>query len=564
MKKTFTLLFILCLIGFVGAQCIPSAYAEIDTNGIRAGLMNGGTKWHKITPSFQALYGPKGPGNTVEYNTLFTGGIWLSGLEDDSLKVAGMTYFNEGHDFYTGPISLTSGIVDTQKCTFFNRFFEARIDEVESFLDLIQTSPLPLPQQSIPLRILEWPAKGNTYLESLGIEIIDPLAPFIDLNNNGIYEPEWGDYPLFKGHQAQFWVMNDAAGPHSRSGGQPLNVEIHAMAYSFSDIASNINMTTYYDYTITKKTPGTISDAYFSLFVDSKMCFIQDSKVGCDTLENYAFITNNDNSCHSMFQTQLIKMTEANNNTNLSSFLYLNNGIIGNTVDPNTPSELRNLQLGLSRNGEHLKFGGPGNNTVTSANDVPTKFIFPSNPALCNEIGNWSDYKYNHLDSVCNLFPLPYSDRRLLMSSGPYLLNFNQPITFSFSSTSINYENFSGAPINTDSVITPAANDVQDYYDTYAKNGNIFNVELPNSLTNIVENSLKTMIIPNPANEFFTIQSNIEYNKVALFDFSGKQLIEYSKSEKYDVQNLPAGIYFIQLRGNVQHVSQNTKLVLIK
>lgn len=564
MKKTFTLLFILCLIGFVGAQCIPSAYAEIDTNGIRAGLMNGGTKWHKITPSFQALYGPKGPGNTVEYNTLFTGGIWLSGLEDDSLKVAGMTYFNEGHDFYTGPISLTSGIVDTQKCTFFNRFFEARIDEVESFLDLIQTSPLPLPQQSIPLRILEWPAKGNTYLESLGIEIIDPLAPFIDLNNNGIYKPEWGDYPLFKGHQAQFWVMNDAAGPHSRSGGQPLNVEINAMAYSFSDIASNINMTTYYDYTITKKTQGTISDAYFSLFVDYQLGNFSDDLIGCDTSSNLMFMMSLDGPTGVYNQLiKIIKMVDNNTNNKMSSFLKISNAANHPSSDPSLHNEFRNFQFGKRSDGLPYKFGGNGFEIASNIDDSAT-YIFPGNPALCNLIGNWTQIKFNPNDTTCNLIPAAPSHNRLLMSAGAFTLEYTQPITFSFSSTSINYENFSGAPINTDSVITPVANDVQDYYDTYAKNGNIFNVELPNSLPNIIENSLKTMIIPNPANEFFTIQSNIEYNKVALFDYSGKQLIEYSKSEKYDVQNLPTGIYFIQLRGNVQHASQNTKLVLIK
>jgi hypothetical protein len=214
MKKLLFSLIILqvYLSGF--SQCIPTAYAEIDTNMVRAGLMNGGTKWHKIEPNYEASYSINHTmGGTISYNTLFTGGIWLSGIENDTLKVAGMTYMTNGaHDFYTGPITSNSNLIDTVKCHFFNRFFEARIDEVGNFLDLIQVSNLPLSQQIIPIRILEWPAKGNTYLQSIGIEIVEPLAPFVDLNNNGIYEPEWGDYPLFKGHQAQFWVMNDVGG----------------------------------------------------------------------------------------------------------------------------------------------------------------------------------------------------------------------------------------------------------------------------------------------------------------------------------------------------------------
>ena len=35
------------------------------------------------------------------------------------------------------------------------------------------------------------------------------LAPFVDVDNDGNYNPLNGDYPKIKGNQSIWWVMND-------------------------------------------------------------------------------------------------------------------------------------------------------------------------------------------------------------------------------------------------------------------------------------------------------------------------------------------------------------------
>jgi len=421
-----------------------------------------------------------------------------------------------------------------------------------------------LSQQNIPTRILEWPAKGNTYLESLGVEIDDPLAPFVDLNNNGIYEPEWGDYPFFKGHQAQFWVMNDAAGPHSRSGGKPLNVEIHAMAYSFVGSTSNINLTTFYDYTITKKTQGTISDAYFSLFVDPDVGTFIGNEAGCDTILDVAFALSNDPSCwvNNLPNIQFIKMVDNNTNNKMSSFLKIGNVANNTSSEPTFPIEFRNFQLGKRSDGLPYKFGGNGFEIATNIDDDTTKYIFLGNPALCNVIGNWTQNKFEPNDTTCNIIIAAPGDWRFLMTAGSFTLEHNQPNSFSFGTTSL--LTFLGNLLNTDSVITPAANEVQDFYDTYAKNGNIFEVEIPNSIIDI-QLAEKFLIMPNPTQNNFEVKFGSDYSFISISNVLGNVIsLQKHSNNGYSTELLSSGIYYVTLLNENKMKLDMQRLVVVK
>ena len=64
------------------------------------------------------------------------------------------------------------------------------------------------PGYIIPNDILNWPAHGDTTLgNSLGM--LPYIAPFIDVDNDDIYNPSQGDYPCIKGDEAVYIVMND-------------------------------------------------------------------------------------------------------------------------------------------------------------------------------------------------------------------------------------------------------------------------------------------------------------------------------------------------------------------
>jgi choice-of-anchor B domain-containing protein len=52
---------------------------------------------------------------------------------------------------------------------------------------------------------------------------------------------------------------------------------------------------------------------------------------------------------------------------------------------------------------------------------------------------------------------------------------------------------------------------------------------------------------PNPATNFFTINSTIEIEKVTIFDALGKVVKEYQNSESYDTSDLFSGFYFVKV-----------------
>jgi hypothetical protein len=88
-----------------------------------------------------------------------------------------------------------------------------------------------------PLSILAWPGKGNTYTtdnNGLPLTVNEDMAPFVDINGNGIYEPLLGEYPDIKGDEALWWIWSDNGPTHTETNGRPLDVEVHAMAYGYN------------------------------------------------------------------------------------------------------------------------------------------------------------------------------------------------------------------------------------------------------------------------------------------------------------------------------------------
>ncbi|MBK7691106.1 MAG: hypothetical protein IPJ31_08310 [Bacteroidetes bacterium] len=58
------------------------------------------------------------------------------------------------------------------------------------------------------------------------------MAPFVDVNNDNIYNALDGDYPDIEGEQALWWVFNDNGKTHNETNGLPLKIEVKALAYA--------------------------------------------------------------------------------------------------------------------------------------------------------------------------------------------------------------------------------------------------------------------------------------------------------------------------------------------
>lgn len=258
-----------------------SGYNFLDVNDVNLNIYSNGELWGDSldNPNWDwengAYEWPKGGG----VNALFAGHIWVGGLRSDSVLVmAAQRYRKVGNDFYPGPLD-SLGNYDMNWYAQFDRVFKMR----QSDIWMARNNGV------YNANILNWPGKGNP---NNNTPMID-LAPFEDVNNDGIYNPYDGDYPLIKGDEALWTVFNDVADSSYASGGDPVGIEVQLMVYAY--VAPGvINSTVYYDYAITKKSPGDLYESSIGLFVDVRLGNPLDEFVACHSSSNIGIGYNGD------------------------------------------------------------------------------------------------------------------------------------------------------------------------------------------------------------------------------------------------------------------------------
>ena len=275
----------------IAAGCSPStSQTDLDVNNIRTTIMGGGDMWWNLDDARYEI--PKG-GNK---HSMFAGALWIGGVDaGGQLKVAAMTYRQDGNDFWPGPLNVNNATIAADECNKWDKHFKLERSEVEEYAARFDIDPTYV----IPTSILEWPAHGD---QSLAQDQF--LAPFYDVNGNGIYEPYGGDYPDYNisgtntdaalfGDQTLFWIFNDKGNIHSETGAEPLGLEIHAQAFGFT-ADNEVNDMTFYNYKIINRSTLPLNDTYFGQWVDPDLGFYLDDYVGCDVTLGLGFCYNGD------------------------------------------------------------------------------------------------------------------------------------------------------------------------------------------------------------------------------------------------------------------------------
>lgn len=65
----------------------------------------------------------------------------------------------------------------------------------------------------------------------------------------------------------------------------------------------------------------------------------------------------------------------------------------------------------------------------------------------------------------------------------------------------------------------------------------------------VSDNAPTFRIFPNPAINYFQVESNQQVSKIVMFNVFGRQIesFEMRKGQKYDIESLPMGIYLVQM-----------------
>ncbi len=420
------------------ASCRPAeASIDLDINNVRARLMTGGDMWWDNGTSEARYEIPKGS----RKNSLFAGSVWIGGRdEQNNLKVAAQTYRQTGNDYWPGPLDPATADITEADCSEWDRFWKLNRETINKFKLLADKSSAS--GDSEYEAIMQWPAKGNQ--DAVGRNQ-NPLtlhpdidyAPFIDVDNNGIYEPENGDYPGdparpnqdLPGDQFIWWVFNDKGNVKQQSNTEGIGIEVQASAFAFTT-KDMLNDATFYNYRVINRGGLSLDSTYISTWTDADLGYYNDDYIGCDTNRGLGILYNGTsvdgtgqvNSYGDRipmvgvdFFKGPIRTRDINgqivvDTLGMTAFTYYNNdnSVVGN---PNNGIEIYNYMSGSIRNGQRFSndFKGPNTPSRAYGEGPLTPFVFYGDPGVRSE---WSECTCGN----------PVGDRRFVHSAGAFKL----------------------------------------------------------------------------------------------------------------------------------------------
>lgn len=270
-------------------DCYPagsSAYMDINNASFKINHA-GRFFWNGVRATYEI---PKGTGQSSAYLS----SLWVSAIDqNDTMYASIQKYEQSGNDFYSGPMDTLNITASLNGCVEGDHVYLLYRQEVEEFKLRYNE-----PDYTIPYNILNYPGNGNADFNEAHM-----LAPFVDLNQNGLYEPTEGDYPKFiegcgdglKGDVCAFLIYNDVGNEHSESESlHPMGIEVHALVYAFYSDKEFINNTTFYEYTIINRSANIYSNLHVSQYIDSDLGNYGDDYVGCDIQRGIGYSYNGD------------------------------------------------------------------------------------------------------------------------------------------------------------------------------------------------------------------------------------------------------------------------------
>ncbi len=533
--------------------CYPTAIADLDTNNVRALLMNGSDKWWDTSGGVPKYEIPKGSGK----HSMYAAALWIGGYDASGiLHVAAQTYRQTGNDFWAGPIQKSNCVIsaDTINCQNYQHIWGFKKSEISNFISTGTATN----------DISTYPANGNTANGELPV-----LAPFFDVNSNGQYEPSIGDYPLMDinnnipdsveqlfGDQCLYWIFNDTAGVNYDNS-PPLGIEVHAQAFSIASSIPAINNTTFYRYKLINRSCLTYDSVFISHFTDPDLGYYQDDFAGCHIGKNLGYCYNGDAVDDlpdgygptppaigvSVLQGPLVDANDGIDNNNngttdepgeenlMTSFLVYNNSSNPLNGNPMNKQEYYNYMSGKWRNGMPWTYGGNGTAGGTNA----TNFIYPGNSdsTYFSSLGQWDEILAGNTPD----------DRRFLVSSGPFTFHPDQCVCITYAVVWARAA--SGNNLASVDSLFSATDYIRNNFRFY---------DCPcNTPVGINQNSQAPAafdIYPNPATDEIVINSKqAAIDKIEITNILGEKVYDkelHTFNYKLSTVNFSAGIYIMK------------------
>jgi hypothetical protein len=436
--------------------------------------------------------------------------VWISGVDaGQNLFISSNNGFNNKTDFSPGPVdTLTYAGADPANWNSIYSVTNSQIFNHRKNFRNLNYQPI--------AEIKNWPA-------SVSGRYYQYLAPFIDYDQDGKYDPLKGDYPDIVGDKACYFIVNDNYSEHKASGGQPLKIETYGMLYTFNELPDVVFARIY----VVNRTNKHFNNVKMSIHSGIELGNANDNFIGSIPSKNVAFAYNADNNDEGHFDANQPLAGIVSLNKTSSSILYITNDTNAITGMPITPESHRNFMNGLWKNGDILNFGNNG-----IGNGKPCKYVYPGSYDPLNSSENWIETGTG-------------GERSILMNFDQNTLPSNGYISIDFAVFGKGKSN--GNPYD---AVNMLSNEISTFY-----RGQNLGIK-PITNTNAIQ--LKNPILVGENILTNTLQN---FDKIEVYNSVGQRI----KSIKMSVENTltidEPGIYYISLIVENQIITK--KLIII-
>ncbi len=359
----------------------------------------------------------------------------------------------------------------------------------------------------MPAEISSWPAHGDTTNGEAWI-----LAPYNDVDENGVYNPENGDYPCIKGDYCCYIIINDSNPDEQIMGLTSLGIEAHIMVYQFNSTNNAVNNASYFDVKAYNRSSINYEKFILGIYMDGDIGGYSDDYIGTDIASSTMYFYNS-----SLFDGNAPGVPGYGENppaagiTNMNDDMYMTN-YIPSVYEPLSVHQLFNVFSGRNIDG-----------TIR-----PENFIYPG-----NYTGGVSEFSESN----------PTGDRRGYSSYGRIDLNAGDSYEWNFAITF-------GRDLDAQHIFSSVETMLDNTLEVKAHFGNIENCAINTAMVSeklTDENFVR--VFPNPASTTLNIES--EFNSTVLIANSlGQQITSFEMKngiQKLDISEYPEGIYFATL-----------------
>ena len=151
--------------------------AFLDINNVNA-LITDNSNQHWDTRTSETKYFVSKQNNT---SPLHGSSMWIGGFASGNLHMAAMTYRQNGYDFWPGPLNPATDAIDSATSQNYNQVWKVNRYDIANFLYEWGLGNVQSGAFVPPASITTWP--GNSPYTG------KPLAPYVDVNHNGVYDP---------------------------------------------------------------------------------------------------------------------------------------------------------------------------------------------------------------------------------------------------------------------------------------------------------------------------------------------------------------------------------------